>query len=81
MVLKPLKHCKRVLESRKCEGHKFLSGFNKFKSSVTSVKNAEHFGFPSVGKTDENMDQVKNFSTETVITVHKVANMLGILFG
>lgn len=54
----------------------------KFKSSVTSVEHSECSGRPSTGKTDEDVEQLK----ESVLrnrrnTTHSVADMCRILLG
>jgi predicted HTH transcriptional regulator len=48
---------------------------------VTPVEDSENLGHPLVSKTDENMDQMKEFVLENRrITVLQVANMLEIMF-
>jgi hypothetical protein len=63
-------------------GRKHFHWLSKFKSSLTSVKDANHSGHPLRGKTDENVDKVKDLVSEhRRITIHEVANILGISMG
>jgi hypothetical protein len=49
---------------------------SKFKTSVTSVEDAEHSGCPSTSKRGENVDQVKEFVLKIrIINICKVANV------
>jgi hypothetical protein len=71
-----------ALEGRQWEEHKFLSGFSRSKTCVTSLEDAECLGHPSVGKTDESVYQVKECNLKNRrITICEVANMSGISFG
>jgi len=55
---------------------------SKFKSSLTTVKDADHSGHPLTSKTGENVDKVKDLVLEhRRITIHEVANILGISVG
>jgi hypothetical protein len=59
-----------------------LEWSSKFKSSVTSVEDDVHSVHPSMSKTDENVDQMKeHVHKNTRLTIHEVANMLHISFG
>lgn len=53
-----------------------------FLSSVTSFEDAEYLGHSLTSKTDENVDQLKEFALENRrSTVSEVVNILIILFG
>jgi hypothetical protein len=55
---------------------------SKFKSSLISVKDADHSGDPLTSQTGENVDKVKDLVLENRrITIHEVANILGISVG
>jgi len=52
----------------------------KFKRSVTSVEDSERSGCPSTGKTDEDVEQVKELLLKNRRnTIHSVADMFRIL--
>lgn len=54
----------------------------KFKSSVTSVEDSECSGYPSTGKTDEDVEQVKELVLKNRrSTTHSVDDMFRILWG
>jgi len=53
-----------------------------FLSSVTSFEDAEYLGHSLTSKTDENVDELKEFALENRrSTVYEVVNILIILFG
>jgi hypothetical protein len=69
-----------VLESRQ-QKERIYEWFLNLKSSVTSVDDAECSGHPSVHKTDENVNRLKELLHENRrITVCEVAKMLGISY-
>jgi len=54
----------------------------KFKSSMTSAEDSEHSGRPSTGKTDEDVEQLKEHLLRNIRnTTHSVADMFRILLG
>jgi predicted TIM-barrel fold metal-dependent hydrolase len=70
---------KVALESRQWEEHKFLNGFSKSSTYVTSLEDAERLGLPSMVKTDANVYQVKERNLKNRrITICEVANISGI---
>jgi len=54
----------------------------KFKSSMTSVEDSERSGRPSTGKTDEDVEQLKELVLRNIRnTTDSVADMFRILLG
>jgi len=60
----------------------FSDWFSQFKSGAMTVENTAHSGCTSTSKTHKTVDQEKAVVIKNKrITIHKVANMLGISFG